>query len=485
MKRKIFPNDFAPYYPAGIFPCPMYVEVANKIYERIKRLDLALPAADGLKKEIAINVAIYYEDKVSRIGLWNAFVIRHMAAYLRPLPFFDDFDVLEDDDVNAREVELLIWLVISRNFVDRFLNPLVMGEDATNLIMDVLTEDDEVAVNDGLHDFIYNMDRANDYFKLKNVLMWLRRSYLLRSPLSEQRMDSLMDSCSMQFDRSASKYYAETLFSMTTEIGPMALLPHLWLAEMYKNEGMLGESRKLKNLKYCLQDAFKVVAADTGYAMLRDSKGEEYRLKNVHPDIFREGRYVVTALVKYGDDEWEINGFLVNVDKSVYDSRCECSEQLKVSYELAYPMYMERANGKRLAFFENTSQLNDWLKRVAPEIDTEEIGNQLPTGAQVAFISKKAGIIFAPHMTHAIKCEYNPFYRKCDAGTMQSETMDAICNIEAMHPEMLQYLLENKMLQDGDLSSRFYSDIGNKIFTLNIDFIARNHRRHYYHDHDF
>lgn len=351
--------------------------------------------------------------------------------------------------------------------------------------MDVLTEDDEVAVNDGLHDFIYNRGRVNDYFKLKDVLMWLRRSYLLRSPLSEQRMDNLMDSCLMQFDRSASKYYAETLFSMTTEIGPMALLPHLWLAEMYKNKGMLGESRKLKDLKFCLQDAFKVVAADTDYAMLRDSKGEEYRLKNVYPDTFREGGYVVTALVKYGDNEWEINGFLSDTGKSVYDSRCERSEQLKVSYELAYPMYMERTNGKRLAFFENTSQLNDWLKRVAPEIDTEEIGSQLPTGARVAFISKKAGIIFAPHMTHAIKCEYNPFYRKCDASTMQNETMDAICNIEAMHPEMLQYLLENKMLQDGDLSSRFHCDLGNRIFTLNIDFIARNHRRHYYHDHDY
>lgn len=77
--------------------------------------------------------------------------------------------------------------------------------------------------------------------------------------------------------------------------------------------------------------------------------------------------------------------------------------------ELAYHMYMERANGKRMAFLENSSQLKDWLKKVAPEIDTEEISNQLPAGAQVAFISKKAGIIFAPHMIHAIKCENNPY----------------------------------------------------------------------------
>ena len=40
MKQKIFPNDFAPYYPFGIGPCPMYVDVANRIYEILKKFDL-------------------------------------------------------------------------------------------------------------------------------------------------------------------------------------------------------------------------------------------------------------------------------------------------------------------------------------------------------------------------------------------------------------------------------------------------------------
>ena len=35
MKRTIFPYDFSPYYPVGIQPCPMYVDVANRIYTLI------------------------------------------------------------------------------------------------------------------------------------------------------------------------------------------------------------------------------------------------------------------------------------------------------------------------------------------------------------------------------------------------------------------------------------------------------------------
>lgn len=55
-----------------------YVDVANRIYERIKSMDLDLPGSNDLKKEIAINAAIYFEDKMSGIGLWNAFVARHL-----------------------------------------------------------------------------------------------------------------------------------------------------------------------------------------------------------------------------------------------------------------------------------------------------------------------------------------------------------------------------------------------------------------------
>ena len=50
-------------------------------------------------------------------------------------------------------------------------------------------------------------------------------------------------------------------FSMTTEIGPLAILPHLCLADMYYENNMSNEADKLMNLKYCQQDVFEVVEA--------------------------------------------------------------------------------------------------------------------------------------------------------------------------------------------------------------------------------
>ena len=463
----------------------MYVDVANRIYDRIKKIRIRLPNAGKLKKEIAINVAIYYEDKMSDIGLWNAFVHKHSLAYAHPLPFFDDFPALDKNDVNAKEVELLIWLVLSRNFDDRFLNPLAMGEDAANIITKILTEEDEVDVNDSLYDFIYNSDTANDYSKMKHVLIWLRRSYLLWSPLSEDRFEDYLDTYLELFSKGEALHYAETSFSMNCEIGPMAELPHLWLADMYLENNMQKESKKLRNLRYCQQDIFEVTDADSENAALKSSKDEVYKLKNVYPDVFSKDSYICTALVKYADNDWEINGVLFNSKKDEYDQMHERQEELRLSYEIAYPLYMKRTEGKRLAFFKNTKELKEWLTRISPEWDMTEVCHQLPSGPQVGFISEKAGVICAPNIIHVIKCSYNPYYGKCDARTLQNETMDALINTEVTHPELLHYLLENNMLQDGDLSCSYPSELGKLIFTRNIDFIARQHRRHLYWDHDF
>jgi hypothetical protein len=128
--------------------------------------------------------------------------------------------------------------------------------------------------------------------------------------------------------------------------------------------------------------------------VLKSSDDEEYKLKNVYPDIFYKGSYVCAALVKYADNDWEINGVVFNANKAIYDKMHDQQAALKKSYEYAYPLYMKRTNGKRLAFFEDTKQLKKWLKEITPEMDMDHLGYQLPIGQHVVFLSEKAGIIF-------------------------------------------------------------------------------------------
>ena len=59
---------------------------------------------------------------------------------------------------------------------------------------------------------------------------------------------------------------------------------------------MSNEADKLMNLKYCQQDVFEVVEADSDFAILKDSKGDQYKLRNTYPDIF--GKYLFTYASK-------------------------------------------------------------------------------------------------------------------------------------------------------------------------------------------
>lgn len=159
--------------------------------------------------------------------------------------------------------------------------------------------------------------------------------------------------------------------------------------------------RKLRNLKYCQQDMFEVTNANSEYAVLKSSKDEEYKLKNVYSDVFYKGSYICTALVKYADKDWEINGVLFNSKKEMYDKMHERQAELRYSYEHAYPLYMKLAEGKRLAFFKDTTQLQEWLNKVTDGMDTTEVCRHLPSGPQVGFISEKAGIIL--HLTLSMR----------------------------------------------------------------------------------
>ena len=57
----------------------------------------------------------------------------------------------------------------------------------------------------------------------------------------------------------------------------MAEKAHLWLADMYLENDMHEESEKLRSLKYCQQDLFEVIDADSEYAVVKNSNDEEFK----------------------------------------------------------------------------------------------------------------------------------------------------------------------------------------------------------------
>ena len=82
--------------------------------------------------------------------------------------------------------------------------------------------------------------------------------------------------------------------------------------------------------------------------------------------------------MKYGDNEWEVNGFILDSDERIFVKMSERNKELEVAYKEIFPLYMKRTNGKRMAFFENKEQLKEWLIKISPEVDTKEALEHLP-----------------------------------------------------------------------------------------------------------
>ncbi|MCF0181914.1 MAG: DUF3843 family protein [Muribaculaceae bacterium] len=483
MKRVIFPADFYYFYPSGITPCKMYVDVANRIYHAIKNSDLLKHNDNETIMEIAMCVAMYYEDKMSEIGLWNAFVTIYRQLYSHSMPFFECDDEYDINDVNVNEVALLIWIVLTRNSDGDLTCPSSKFVQLAHNIMDLL-HDDEVEENKDLYSFIYNKDNASDFFKLKHTLFWMRRSYLLRSPFQDISFAEALGEFEAPFDFSQALYALESDFLRTKEIGPLALLAHQWLAQMFSLNDMHEEADKLNKLQFLHRDLFRVLSNTKKLALIKDSHGERHTVINYDSNLFENHDYISSAFVKCADNYWEIDGFVVDSTKMSYEQLREINKEKKKFCLQLYTTALINNKRKQLDFFENKGQLFDLFDDMYSGTDLNPIMQQLPDTSLVVQFSKENGIIVATGCLHAVKSNDNPYYQGCDDKSVAIETVNTITGKNYIHPVLLQYMLQNNMLPHGDINTDELSAEGNKIFNQHIDFIARHFLRDNYHPHN-
>ena len=54
-------------------------------------------------------MAAYFEDVISGMGIWRAFILTHKELYGKYLPFYTPDDHYYDDEVNLEDVRFLLW----------------------------------------------------------------------------------------------------------------------------------------------------------------------------------------------------------------------------------------------------------------------------------------------------------------------------------------------------------------------------------------
>ncbi len=108
---KIFPKDWLqlhPYKQSG--PTDLYyTRIANQIHEMMEQTDLANSFEKEDVIQISMRMAAYFEDVISGLNIWRAFITEYKKQTGNYLPFYTVSDHYYDDEANYEDVRFLLW----------------------------------------------------------------------------------------------------------------------------------------------------------------------------------------------------------------------------------------------------------------------------------------------------------------------------------------------------------------------------------------
>lgn len=108
---KIFPKDWLQLHPykQSTPVDSYYTGVANRIHEIMEKTELINSFEGDEAKQICIRMAAYFEDVISELGMWQAFITTYKKMYDKNLPFYTPDDHYYEDEVNFEDVRFLLW----------------------------------------------------------------------------------------------------------------------------------------------------------------------------------------------------------------------------------------------------------------------------------------------------------------------------------------------------------------------------------------
>lgn len=133
---KIFPKEWLQLHPykQSSSVDSYYTNVANRIYDIMTQTELSNSFEKKECKQVCIRMAAYFEDVISGIGIWRAFILKYNELYGKHLPFYTTDDHYYDDEVNLEDVRFLIWHYTQQYHGERkgaFVNPDNSVQEAT------------------------------------------------------------------------------------------------------------------------------------------------------------------------------------------------------------------------------------------------------------------------------------------------------------------------------------------------------------------
>ncbi len=486
IKKTIFQPHWHITRPMGIVSesDTYYLGLSNKIHAIIESMRVDEIISDKSTRDISIKVTCYFEDVISGFGLWKAFVNIHLKMYGKYLPFYEINEAdYYDDEINLEDVSFLVWSELQRYDIDkevhRFLNPenpfiTMMATE----IYDLLDSEYETAAeNISVFNYIHKLNHKDDYVSARDLLGWLHYdSYLSMSypRISlKKEVDDLKSKKKDDFYREnleILKYASEKIGIFSKTCSPLAIKAKDWLAEIFVET---PEEEIFKSIDFKQINNYNIIDSDTETFTIINAEEEKFivtidSLSN--PPSFRTEKIIMCALVFF-NGLWHVNGFASfsseNLDLELDDTLLNTKKNNKQVYE-----YVLKHIPKPISYYKRSQELFNILEKIFPDAKKKDIlpAEFLTFKNFVMFVHPDIGLSFYPNLAQHITDPENGCY---DQEVNETEGLGVLTGYYALPKQLLDYLINNNLLQGICLKSLNGKEYGKKQLQENLEFAVR------------
>lgn len=184
---KIYPKDWMQLHPykQSTPVDSYYTNIANRIYDIMEETGLSNSFEKDELLQVCIRMAAYFEDVISGLNIWRAFLLEYKRLFSKQLPFYTPDDHYYDDEVNYEDIRLLLWHFTQQYHGERrgtFVSPdnEANGETARLIYQLFCDEWTTAPENERMQQLFAPDTRYENPDKYKELLFWFHYdSYLM------------------------------------------------------------------------------------------------------------------------------------------------------------------------------------------------------------------------------------------------------------------------------------------------------------------
>lgn len=497
-KNKITLQDFRDthIYGAGAKSDPFYTKVANDLYVKINDVFKTHSSlTEEYSKRAAISLAAYLEDLVSGSGVWAAFTSLHKKKYGKKLPFYEKNDFFSttpyDDEVpSVAAIRFILWYVANDAVMpDSILNPQnprfsMLALALEEILLTAYEDAPESPARLGILPESVMLKSA--FFQIRDLCEWLcTRCYLTRAWDTEKLKSGLRSFMSQLFKTDKNEdfgvkadYGIESYLPFNALIGPLAITPQEWLAEIMELYPADDEEQYIPIVRDLISRPYQFYQYKTiekSNAIIVNKDGEEMQLSayTMHgeqfPELIKPGSTAFMSLVYY-DGRWVMNSvglqplpaYIFEKSQAEYNERkiTESENYNAVTKKLKKRIGVCGSYDEYMSYFHKD---DSWKSKVSEKeykglIEAENI---------LFFINTNGETSLLPEYGDCVKLRGNKYYDKESA---EENAISLIFNHDLGTPEFRRYIVEKKLIPDAMLSSLISEKAGKKLFQDNIRF---------------